>query len=267
MARPLRIDDPDGWHHVMNRGLDHQPIFFHDRDRVTCESLLEQLTTEHGIEVHAYCLMGNHYHWLLHCPTGGLSAGMQQFSSSYTRIVNERLDRDGPIFRGRFHSVPVQSETQIARTAAYIHRNPIDLVPQAALETYRWSSYGPYLGRRETPPWLSRSMVDELLTPALHRELVSLPLESPGQSSVTKEIIDRIVGARIDLSCTDGKRLRLLLGFDVAELTAQEVAEWIGLTSAGAARTALSRARAARLDAVAFDALVAQLEAQVRAAT
>jgi len=147
---------------VMNRGLDHQPIFFHDRDRVTCEKLLAQLTTEHGVEVHAYCLMGNHYHWLLHCPIGGLSAGMQQFSSSYTRIVNDRLGRDGPIFRGRFHSVPVQSEIQIARAAAYIHRNPIDLVPRASLETYRWSSYGAYLGRRETPPWLSRSMVDTL---------------------------------------------------------------------------------------------------------
>ncbi len=56
----------------MNRGLDHQPIFFHDRDRVTCEKPLAQLTTEHGVEVHASCLMGNHYHWLLHCPTGAV---------------------------------------------------------------------------------------------------------------------------------------------------------------------------------------------------
>jgi len=273
MTRPLRIDEPDGWHHVMNRGIDHAIVFAHDRDRVTFEKLMGRLADELGIEIHAYCLMGTHYHLLLHCPGGGLSTFMQQLSSSYTRIVNERLGRDGPIFRGRFHSVPVRSELQIARTVAYIHRNPIDLVPEAALETYRWSSYGVYLDRRSAPPWLTRSTVEPLLPPELHRQVVGEPLEDADTISadtisadaITADDVDAIVAARIDPRCPDGKRMRLLLGFELVGLTAADAADWIGLTSAGAARTALARARSARRNDVAFDAVVARLEARLRA--
>jgi REP element-mobilizing transposase RayT len=266
MTRPLRIDEPGGWHHVMNRGVDRAVIYVHDRDRLTFEKLMGQLAEELGIEIHAYCLMGNHYHLLLHCPHGGLSTFMQQLSSSYTRIVNDRLGRDGPLFRGRFHSVPVLSELQIARAAAYIHRNPIDIVPLAALSAYRWSSYGVYLGGRSAPSWLTRSMVDILLPPDLHRELVASSLDPPGPDNITTDDIDAIVGSRIDPLCPAGKRIRLLLGFDVAGLTAADVALWIGLASAGAARTALARARSAKRDDPALDAITTDLETQLRGA-
>jgi REP element-mobilizing transposase RayT len=264
MARPLRIDDPGGWHHVMNRGVARAVIYAHDRDRLTFEKLMAQLAAELGIEIHAYCLMGNHFHLLLHCPNGGVSTFMQQLSSSYTRIVNERLGRDGPLFRGRFHSVPVLSERQIAHAAAYIHRNPIDLVPAAALDAFRWSSYGVYLGRRATPTWLTRSTIDTLLPPDLHRELVAQPLEAPGNDGVTTGDIDAIVRSRIDPKCPDGKRIRLLLGFELAGLTAEDVADWIGLTSAGAARTALARARSARRDRPVLTDIVTDLETRLR---
>jgi REP element-mobilizing transposase RayT len=250
----------------MNRGVDRAIVYLHDRDRLTFEKLMGQLADELGIEIHAYCLMGNHYHLLVHCPHGGLSTFMQQLSSSYTRIINERLGRDGPLFRGRFHSVPVQSDTQIARTAAYIHRNPIDLVPEAALSAYRWSSYGVYLGRRAAPPWLTRTTIDELLPPDLHRQLVAEPLEAPSAAHVSTESIDSIVAARIDPQCPAGKQIRLLLGFEVSELCAADIAAWIGLSSAGAARTALSRARSVRRAAPEFDAVVTDLETQLRRA-
>jgi REP element-mobilizing transposase RayT len=250
----------------MNRGVARAVIYVHDRDRLTFEKLMAQLAEELGIEIHAYCLMGNHFHLLLHCPHGGLSTFMQQLSSSYTRIVNERLGRDGPLFRGRFHSVPVLSERQIAHAAAYIHRNPIDLVPEAALDAFRWSSYGVYLGRRTTPTWLTRSTIDTLLPPDLHRELVAQPLEAPGTDGVKSGDIDAIVRSRIDPQCPDGKRIRVLLGFELAGMTADDVAAWIGLTSAGAARTALARARSARRDRPALDDIVTNLETHLRTA-
>ena len=249
----------------MNRGVARAAIYVHDRDRLTFETLMAQFAEELGVEIHAYCLMGNHFHLLLHCPRGGLSTFMQQLASSYTRIVNERLGRDGPLFRGRFHSVPVQSEHQIAHTAAYIHRNPIDLVPEAALDAFRWSSYGVYLGRRSTPTWLARSTIDALLPPDLHRALVARPLGAPGECGVTTGDIDAIVRSRIDPQCPDGKRVRLLLGFELTGLTAEDIAAWLGLTSAGAARTALARARSARRDKPALTDIVTDLEARLRA--
>src|SRR6056297_903317 len=266
MARPLRIDEPNGWHHVMNRGVDRSIVYPHDRDRVTFEKLMGRLADELGIEIHAYCLMGNHYPLLVHFPRGGLSTFMQQLSSSYTRIVNERLGRDGPLFRGRFHSVVVQSELQIAHAAAYIHRNPIDLVPESVLDAYRWSSFGVYLGRRSAPTWFTRSTVDALLPRDVHRELVSQDLDPPAPVAVTAERIDAAVAARFDPTCPDGRRVRLLLGFELADMTAGHVATWLGLASAGAARTALVRAKAAQRDSAVLHATVSALETQLRAA-
>ena len=230
----------------MNRGVDRAIVFPHDRDRLTFEKLMGQLADGLGIEVHAYCLMGNHYHLLVYCPHGGLSTFMQQLSSSYTRITNDRLGRDGPLFRGRFHSAPIRSELQIARTAAYIHRNPIDLVPEAALTASRWSTYGVYLGRRSAPSWLTRTTVDALLPPDLHRRLVAEPLELPTAVEVTTADIDSLVAGRVDPQCPRGKQIRLLLGFELSDLSAADIAAWIGLTSAGAVRAELSRAKSAR---------------------
>ncbi len=250
----------------MNRGVDRAIVYVHDRDRLSFEKLMGHLAVELGLEIHAYCLMGNHYHLLLHCPDGGLSTFMQQLSSSYTRIVNERLGRDGPLFRGRFHSVPVVSELQIAYAAAYIHRNPIDLVPEAALDAYRWSSYGVYMGRRSAPTWLTRSTIDELLPPKFHRELVTAPVDPPGTVGITSDRIDAAVSAIVDPRCPDGKRIRVLLGFELAGLNATDVAAWVGLASAGPARTALARAKSARQGGSALDAIVTDLEARLRGA-
>jgi putative transposase len=157
----------------MNRGTDRQSVFHDDADRLVFERLLGQAHEHHHVEVHAYCLMDNHFHVLMHCPRSGISAAMQQLSSSYTRIVNERLGRDGPLFRGRFHSVVIETERQILETAAYIHRNPIDIVPLAALEAYRWSSFGVYGGRRTRPPWLEVDVIEGFATIEEHRSLVS----------------------------------------------------------------------------------------------
>jgi REP element-mobilizing transposase RayT len=68
MARPLRIEYEDAYYHVMNRGKGRQRVF---HDSTFYEALLKGLTEAHlrfGLEVHAYCLMENHYHLLIKTP-------------------------------------------------------------------------------------------------------------------------------------------------------------------------------------------------------
>lgn len=98
MPRPLRIDVEDGWNHVMNRGIDHGDVFFADTDRIEFGQRLGDVFDRFGIRTHAYCLMDNHFHLLLHCPEGRLSDAMQRLGSLYTRHVNDRLGRDGALF-------------------------------------------------------------------------------------------------------------------------------------------------------------------------
>ena len=70
MPRPLRIDVEDGWHHVMNRGIDHGDVFFHDSDRIEFGQRLADVHERFGIQFHAYCLLDNHFHLLCRCPDG-----------------------------------------------------------------------------------------------------------------------------------------------------------------------------------------------------
>jgi len=139
---------------VMNRGADHQRIFFSKRDGEAFEQLLAEGTEREGVELHAYCLMPNHFHLLLHCPDGGLSSFMHRVGTLYARRMKLRRDGDGPLFRSRFRSVSIESFEHLAQVWRYIHRNPADLSPPIDLTTYRWSSLRYYAGLATTPPWL-----------------------------------------------------------------------------------------------------------------
>ncbi len=72
MSRPLRIEYAGAWYHVMNRGAARQPIYLQPSHRQLFLALLGELQDRFGIETHAYCLMDNHYHLLLHTPKGQL---------------------------------------------------------------------------------------------------------------------------------------------------------------------------------------------------
>lgn len=62
MSRPLRIEYPGAWYHVMNRGIAHQQVFLNDQHRELFLELLNEIHRRYQVEIHAYCLMGNHYH-------------------------------------------------------------------------------------------------------------------------------------------------------------------------------------------------------------
>jgi REP element-mobilizing transposase RayT len=147
----------------MNRGVDHQPIFRTDADRLEMGQRLADLHERFGVTTLAYCLMGNHLHLVLHAPDGGLPHAMHHLTSVYSHHFNTRHRRDGPLFRGRYHSIPVESDAYLLWVARYVHRNPLDLAGVASPRDYRWSSYRAYLGLRPCPTFLDRQPVMDLV--------------------------------------------------------------------------------------------------------
>jgi putative transposase len=109
--------------------------------------------------VHAYCLLTNHYHLLLHTPHGALSSAMQRCASRFTLATNRRHGRDGPIFRGRFKSVLVEDDSQLTHLTRYIHRNPVEARLVTRPEARPWSSAGAYVGTAVAPEWLYTASV------------------------------------------------------------------------------------------------------------
>ena len=125
MARPLRIEYPGAWYHVMNRGVDRQPIFLHDAHRESFLSLLSDISRSYQVEIHAYCLMNNHYHLLVRTPLGNISRAMRHLNGVYTQRFNSMEKRDGSLFRGRFKAILVEADEYLLRLSRYIHLNPV----------------------------------------------------------------------------------------------------------------------------------------------
>jgi len=162
MARRRRIDVEGGVHHVMNRGVNHQATFFGDADRIEFGRRLADIHQQFGVETLAYCLMTNHYHLLLRTPHGGLSQAMQRLASVYTRHTNDRVGRDGPLFRSRFHSIHVTTDAYLLTAVRYIHGNSLDIPGVRSIADYRWSSYQAYVGRRPIPSFVRTDIIGDV---------------------------------------------------------------------------------------------------------
>lgn len=155
MARPLRIEFPGAWYHVMNRGAGRRAVFNSDTQRAYFLSLLREASERFNAEWHAYCLMRNHYHLLVRTPQGNLQRIMRHVNGLYTQYFNRNEGRDGPLFRGRYKAILVDAEAHWLALSRYIHRNPLEAGLIRELPRYRWSSYRAYAGHEPPPPWLS----------------------------------------------------------------------------------------------------------------
>ena len=166
MVRKLRVEYPGAIYHVMSRGDHREPIFSDDFDRRRFIETLAQTCAKTGWQVHAYCLMGNHFHLVLETPLGNLVAGMKWFLGTYTGRFNRRHKLFGHLFSGRYKALLVDgSGNGYLRTVCdYVHLNPPRakmLKAQQPLRSYPWSSYGQYLqAPSKRPAWLR---VDRLL--------------------------------------------------------------------------------------------------------
>ncbi len=184
----------DYWH-VLNRGVDKRSIVTTDRDRMRFVQNLIELNDSERVEnahyahiklgrtdgtrnrlvtVHAWCLMGNHYHLLLSpVADGGVSRFLQKLNIGYTMHFNKKYNRTGALFQGKTKRVRIENDRQFLYILPYIHLNPLDFLkgfeqwrsqcvlnPDAALKwvtEYRWSSFRNYMGTDEFVPVLEGS--------------------------------------------------------------------------------------------------------------
>ena len=160
MARKPRIEYEGAVYHVMCRGNAGDDIFADDKDRMIFMQTLGEVCERCGWRIHAYVLMGNHYHFLLETPEANLVVGMKWFQGTYTQRYNARHKRRGHLFQGRYKALVVESESgdYFSTLSSYIHLNPARagmLNPvRPVLSEYAWSSYPIYLQPSARENWL-----------------------------------------------------------------------------------------------------------------
>ena len=166
MARKPRIEFPGAIYHVMSRGNRQEPIFLDDKDCAIFMNTLGEACKKTGWLVHAFVLMGNHYHLLLETPEANLVTGMKWLQGTYTQRFNSRHKLRGHLLQGRYKALLIDGEggDYFPTVGAYIHLNParahlFDLVKEP-LEQFSWSSYPLFLQPEKRPEWF---VVDRLL--------------------------------------------------------------------------------------------------------
>lgn len=153
MPRKLRIQYPGALYHVMNRGDRREDIFADDKDHEKFLETLGQACEKTGWQVHAYCLMSNHFHLVVETAQPNLVVGMKWLLGTYTTRFNRRHKEFGHLFSGRYKALLVDGSGNgyLKSVCDYVHLNPVRAgllkKKQLPLESYRWSSYGQYLKR------------------------------------------------------------------------------------------------------------------------
>ena len=153
MPRRRRLDAPGVWHHVMNRAVARRPIFERLEDVRYFLSRVAHAVRRGQLEVHAFCILLNHYHLLVRSLDGQLSDAMRRIQNEFVRYFNRSRRRDGPLFRGRFRSKPVRSGEYRWKLLRYIDANPVKagLVGNPTLYPHGSASR---FATGHPPPWL-----------------------------------------------------------------------------------------------------------------
>lgn len=153
MARKLRLEFPGAIYHVLNRGNYRAWLFKTEGSKHAFEECLLAACERSGWRLHAFVLMGNHYHLALETPQGNLVAGMQWLQSTFANRFNKLRGERGHLFQGRYKSLLVEEGPALGMVCDYIHLNPVraGIVPVDRLKGYRYSSYW-YLGQPKLRP-------------------------------------------------------------------------------------------------------------------
>ena len=159
MPRQLRLQYDGAIYHLLSRGDRREDIFRDAADRSRFLDTLAAACTKTAWQVHAFCLMRNHFHLVIETPRPNLVSGMQWLLGTYTMRFNRRHQLSGHLFAGRYKSLLVddRSPDYLRAVCDYVHLNPARAGLVAApepLENYPWSSYPAYLQPALRPEWL-----------------------------------------------------------------------------------------------------------------
>ena len=142
MPRKPRFNLPGIPQHVIQRGNNRAPCFFHDADYRRYLDDLAAAALKYQCQIHAYVLMTNHVHLLvMPLVEYGISQMMQALGPRYVRYVNKRYRRTGTLWEGRYKSSLVDSECYLLTCMRYIELNPVRANMVQRPGDYPWSSY------------------------------------------------------------------------------------------------------------------------------
>ena len=192
MSRPLRIEYPNAWYHILNRGRRKEIIFLDKKDYSRFIDLLKDTSEQWNLRIAAYCLMPNHYHLLVQTPDANISRCMRHINGVYTQRFNRYHECDGALFRGRYKSILVDADNYLLQLVRYIHYNPLKAGLTNRIDRYPWSSHRAYLSKAEKWNWIYKDFVFSMLSGSKSDRLKNyLQFLSMREENDVSKVLDR----------------------------------------------------------------------------
>ncbi len=217
------------FYHVINRGVEKRNIVINDGDRMrfvkslyvfndsasspnskTQPKMYENIHRHRNllVHIHAWCLMDNHYHLLL-SPVdndlANLSLFMKKLNGGYAKYFNEKYDRSGYLWQGKYKKILIERDSHFIHIPYYIHLNPLDYTNKEwrkgkikniksalkKLHEYRWSSFLDYTGTKNFPSLIKQYFLKEILGSKSHHEKEILKIISDENLASGSQIIEK----------------------------------------------------------------------------
>jgi putative transposase len=152
----------DDIYHIYNQGNNQETIFYTSEDYIEFLTIFRRFVQPH-CSVLAYCLIPNHFHFLIHTTDDSakgkrignidsceLSNGFRLLQSSYAQFINKKYNRSGSLFRQKAKAKVTSEGTADYHAVAfhYIHQNPLRAGLVKRLEDWPYSSFTDYAGIR-----------------------------------------------------------------------------------------------------------------------
>lgn len=163
MARPPRIEFAGAIYHVTSRADHKASIFADDTDRMDLLSVFAHAASRFDARALAFCLMDNHYHFVIRTAKPNLSRMMRHVNGVYTQMYNRRHNAAGHLFQGRFKAIIVDPNVFLLEACRYVDLNPVRSGKTSHPKRWPWCSYPVHTGRFQSPDWLdSQSVLSKL---------------------------------------------------------------------------------------------------------
>ena len=197
----MKRQAPGEFYHIYNRGIQKQPIFISDADRLRFlflilmsqgsntignagrvlksnvqhlmlnikENLVNESLKKRKVELVAFCMMPNHFHLIVHeLEEGGISKYMQRVQNAYAKYFNTKYEKTGHLFQGVYKSKHISDDIYLMHLSAYIHKNPNELMNSRWIEEneerYYWSSYRDFIFINRFPRLLMPGIINDRFT-------------------------------------------------------------------------------------------------------
>ncbi len=158
-----------------------------DDDRRRLLAFVKQAMDRFDAVVLAYCLMGNHYHFVLQTRRANLSLVMRHINAKFSQAFNRRHGLVGHVFQSRYKAILVDSDAYLMALCRYVELNPVRAGLVAAPSDWAWSSYAAHTGLDASPAWLD---VDVLHGHLLRRNVDSAEDRSRAQALYEQLVLD-----------------------------------------------------------------------------